>query len=333
MSNTIHATNYDPADVPAWEALRNEFCKIGLGGSDIGAAAGLPGAFSTPYALWAERSGLVERKKGNSDYLRDGRDLEALVAARFEEASGFKVRHRYAILQNDAYPHLFANIDRFVDSQDAGLEIKTYDVRSTKFDGGECPPSYIAQITVYLAVTGKKRWFLSAWAYGQGTKHYLFTLDPNDEKPDWCEAKVVIDPGEFDACEKIAADFIRRVRENDPPPVSGSDADETAIRAVHPVEQAGTTCDLGAVDGDLDRIAELDEQIDALEREKETHRQTVMQFLGDNERGESGKWKATFKTSTTRRLDGKAAKAALGSALDPYYTESSSRTLRLRKVG
>lgn len=330
---SITATNYDPTDRPAWEALRDQFCQIGLGGSDIGSAAGLAGAFSSPYALWAERTGLAPRRVGNQNYLDDGRDLEALVAARFEAASGFKVRHRYAILQNDAYPHLFANIDRFVDSQDAGLEIKTYDVRSTKFDGGEVPASYIAQITVYLAVTGKKRWYLSAWAYGQGTKHYLFTTDPADGRPLWCEAVVLIDPGEFDACEKIAADFIRRVREKDPPPVSGSDADETALRAVNPMETPGTVCDLGAVEGDLDRIAELDEQIDALEREKEQHRQTVMQFLGENERGEGSRWKATYRTTTTRRLDGKAAKAALGSALDPYYTETSSRTLRLRKVG
>lgn len=328
---SITATNYDPSDRSAWEALRNKFRRIGVGGSEMASVAGVPGAFSSPYATYCDVLGLTPPRKG-SWYLEDGRDLEDLVVRRFEAASGFKTRHRYAILQNSEFPHLFANVDRFVDSEDAGFEAKTYDVRSSKFDGGEVPKPYIVQVTVYLAVTGKKRWYLSAWAYGQGTKHYLFTTDPEDTKPEWCDAMVFIGPSEFFRCEEMAADFIRRLDAKDPPPVSGSDADGDAVRAMNPAETAGLSCDLGAVEGDLDRIAALDEQIGALEEEKEQHRQAVMQFLGAAEKGESRRWKATYKTTTTRRLDAKAARAALGADLDKFYNETSSRSLRIRRV-
>ena len=329
----IHTTNYDPNDRAAWEALRSQFRRSGVGGSEMGSVANLPGAFSSAYATYCDILGLTPPRDRTSWYLQDGRDLEDIVVRRFEQASGFKTRHRYAILQNSDYPHLFANVDRFVDSEDAGFEAKTYDVRSAKFDNGNVPAPYIAQVTVDLAVTQKKRWYLSAWAYGAGTKHFFFTTDPSDTKPDWCDAMCVIPTSEFKRCEEIAADFVMRLSSNVPPPVIGSEADEEAVRAVNPVETAGKSCDLGAVDGDLDRIAELDAQIESLEQEKEQHRQAVMQFLGDAEKGESQRWKATFKTTVAKRLDSKAAKAALGDALDPFYTESSSRTLRLRRVG
>ena len=132
----IHTTNYDPNDRAAWEALRSQFRRSGVGGSEMGSVANLPGAFSSAYATYCDILGLTPPRDRTSWYLQDGRDLEDIVVRRFEQASGFKTRHRYAILQNSDYPHLFANVDRFVDSEDAGFEAKTYDVRSAKFDNG-----------------------------------------------------------------------------------------------------------------------------------------------------------------------------------------------------
>lgn len=329
MSNNIHYTNYDPADIPAWEKLRAAFSKRGVGGSSMGAVAGLEGAFTSAYSLWAEIVGLVPPKPRDNPYLRDGHDLEALVAARFEEASGLKLRHRYAIITNDDYPHLFANVDRFVDGEDAGWEGKTYDPRSSKFDDG-VPPSYVAQVTVYLAVTCKTRWYLSAWSYGQGTRHYVFALDPAAQKPDWATELVVIDPAAFAAAEQMAAEFVGYCQSKDtPPPVDGSDATEQALRAIHPDSVDGS-CDLEAFAADLDAIADLDRKIDALESAKDLHKQKIMEFMGDLERGTAPGWSVSYKTTTANRFDAKAAKAALGSALDPFYTASTSRTLRIR---
>lgn len=329
---SIHYTNYDPADVPAWEALRRDFCKRGVGGSSMGAVAGLDGAFNSAYTLWAEIVGLIPPKPRDNPYFKDGHDWEPIIARRFEEASGLKLRHRYAIIANDDYPHLFANVDRFVDGEDAGWEGKTRDVRSRKFDDG-VPPTYVAQVTVYLAVTGKKRWYLTQWAYGQGEKHYCFDLDPDAVKPDFCEELIIIDRSAFAAAEKMAADFVALCQSKDtPPPVDGSESTEETLRLISPNSVDGTSADLSAFTSDLAEIDRLDQEIEEREKQKELHKQKLMEFLGDCERGTAPGYTVSYKTSTTRRFDAKAAKAALGSSLDPFYTETSSRSLRIRAV-
>ena len=161
----IHFENYDRNDRAAWLALRDKFRKRGVGGSELARVAGVPGAFGSAYAEWAERTGRIAKREMSSAYLDDGRDIEAIVARRFEEASGLKIRHRYAVITNDKCPHLFGDVDGFVEGKDMGWEGKTYDVRSRKFDEG-VPPAYVAQVCVYMAVTEKRRWVLSACLSG-----------------------------------------------------------------------------------------------------------------------------------------------------------------------
>ena len=54
---TIHYTNYNPCDRAGWLKLRDEFRKKGVGGSELARVAGVPGAFGSAYAEWAERTG------------------------------------------------------------------------------------------------------------------------------------------------------------------------------------------------------------------------------------------------------------------------------------
>lgn len=327
----ITFTNYDRGDREGWLALREKFQKKGVGGSEIASIAGVPGAFGSAFGAWARRTGRMDARVPDNAYFRDGRDIEDIVAQRFEEDTGLKIRHRYAIITNDRYPHLFANVDGFIDKFDAGWECKTYDVRSDKFKDG-CPPAYVSQVAVYMAVTEKRRWVLSAWAYGQGVKHFYFTLDPTDEKPEWAAEMVVLTQAELDAAEAIAADFIAHVESDTPPPVDGSEDAGEALRVVYPEENAGESMDLSAFQANLDAIAALDLQIKDLERQKEEQRQIVMEAMGTAESGEAGDWRVTFKTVETKRLDSKAAKEGLGeSALDPYYKTTSARTFRVAK--
>lgn len=327
----LHYTNYDPSNREGWLALREGFRKRGVGGSELASVAGVPGAFGSAYAEWAQRTGRWTPERKENAYLEDGRDIEAIVAKRFEEASGMKIRHRYAIIENDRCPHLFANVDGFVDNEDMGWEGKTYDVRSGKFDDG-VPASYVTQVAVYLAVTEKKRWVLSAWSYGQGTKHFFFTLDDRDGKPEWAVEKVVLRPEELEAAEQLAAAFMQLVQDDTPPAIDGSEATGEALRAIYPQANAGKAVDLEAVRSNLDAIGAIDAQIKDLERKKEEQKQVVMEALGDAESGTATGWKVTYKNVETRRLDSKAAKAALGEALEPYYKTSAARTLRIARA-
>jgi predicted phage-related endonuclease len=327
-----HFANYAPADREGWLALREEFRKRGVGGSELASVAGVPGAFGSALAEWADRRGEWRREEGaESAYLEDGRDIEGIVQKRFEAASGLSVRHRYAIITNDDFPHLFANVDGFVEGWDCGWEAKTYDVRSRKFEAG-VPPSYVAQVTVYLAVTGRKRWVLSAWSYGQGTRHFFFTLDGADRKPDWADEMVLLHPSELDAAEKIAADFMRLVESGTPPAPDGSDSAGEVLRGLHPREAAGKLVDLSGVRASLDAIDGIDGEIKELERRREEQKQIVMEALGDAEGGTADGWKVTYRTVASKRLDAKAAKAAFGDGLEPFYKTTATRTLRIVKV-
>jgi predicted phage-related endonuclease len=330
----IQFTNYDPRDRAAWLALREEFRKRGVGGSELASVAGVPGAFSSPYAQWAERTGRIARRESTSAYLADGRDIEAIVASRFEDESGLKIRRRYAIITNTDTPHLFADVDGFIGgpvNSEMGWEGKTYDVRSRKFDNG-CPPSYTAQVTGYMAVTGKRRWVLTAWAYGQGIKNFYFTLDPNDKKPEWACEMVVLTQAEVDAAEIIAADFMAYVERDEPPSIDGSDATTQALREIYPVADAGSEIDLEHVRAALDAIGDIDARIKELEEQKESMKNVVIEAMGESENGTATGWRVTFKNVETRRLDTKAAQAALGEELEPFYKTTSARVLRVTKA-
>jgi len=329
---SLHYTNYDPADRAGWLAMREEFRKRGVGGSEIASVANIPGAFGSAYSEWASRRGLLPKVERESAYLEDGRDIEAIVAKRFEADSGLKIRHRYAIITNDECPHLFADVDGFVDCEDMGWEGKSYDVRSRKFDEG-CPPSYVAQVQVYMAVTKKRRWVLSAWSYGQGTKHFYFTLDRGEEKPEWACELVVMQQADVDAAEEVAAQFMRQVENGIPPFPDGSEATEEALKAIHPAAEPGVTKDLEAWRSDLDAIEGIDAHIKELERERDSHKQAIMEAMGEAETATATGWKVSYKNTETRRLDAKKALEVVGAViLEPCYKTTRSRVLRISKA-
>ncbi len=58
----------------------------------------------------------------DNEAMRQGRDLEEYVAYRFCEETGKRCRRKNAILKNTDYPFAHANVDRWVVSENAGLE-------------------------------------------------------------------------------------------------------------------------------------------------------------------------------------------------------------------
>ena len=139
-----------------WKALRKKY----IGGSDAAAIVGM-NSFSSPFSVWAEKTGQVPEFEGN---LRTevGTYLEEFVAQKFEDETGKSVRRCNLSLVNDTYPWAIANVDRMIVGEDAGLEIKTTSALNLKaFKGGEYPDNYYAQCVHYLAVTGKAKWYLA----------------------------------------------------------------------------------------------------------------------------------------------------------------------------
>lgn len=138
-----------------WIGLRRK----GIGGSDAGAICGLNPWVST-IDVYLDKLGLKDEKQDN-EAMRQGRDLEEYVARRFEEETGKKVRRRNAILQHDEVDYLLANIDRWVDGENAGLECKTASIfAKDAWADGKIPAHYEIQCHHYMAVTGADTWYL-----------------------------------------------------------------------------------------------------------------------------------------------------------------------------
>lgn len=305
-----------------------------LGGSDIGSALGLC-KWRSPYAVWAEKTGLTPDEPDN-EAMRQGRDLEEYVAERFSGLTGKKVRRVNAILRNDDFPHLHANIDRDIVGEDAGLECKTASALNTsRFRGAEFPASYYTQCVTYLAVTGYKRWYLAVLVLGREFKVYQVTTVPDDEVPEWCAGSVYVGAEEFDSLKAFAAQFWQYVETKTPPPVDGSESTAETIETIFAEsDDAAEEIDLTAVADKLTARAELKEQKERIEAEITEVENAIKAFMETAPRGvlvgANTMTTVTWKTQESRRFDAKAfAKDHPGMDLTPYYTKSQSRPFRV----
>ena len=146
----------------AWLQLR----KGGIGGSDAGAVCGL-NPYRSPMAVYYEKTSDTIDVSDN-EAMRQGRELEEYVAQRFMEETGLKVRKSNKMYWSTDYPFMYADVDRLIVGEDAGLECKTVSPYSAdKWEDGAVPLHYLVQCYHYMIVTGKRCWYIAALIFGQ----------------------------------------------------------------------------------------------------------------------------------------------------------------------
>ena len=193
-----------------WLKLRSQY----IGGSDAAAVVGM-NSFSSPYSLWAEKTGKTPGFSGNLA-TEVGTYLEEFVAQKFAQETGKKVRKCNYSFLNSKYPFAIANIDREIVGEDAGLEIKTTDsLNLKKFKNGEYPENYYVQCVHYMAITGKKRWYLAVLI---GNKDFRWFTIERDE-------------AEIAALMGAEKAFWECVKNNTPPEMDGSNATTESIKS------------------------------------------------------------------------------------------------------
>ena len=259
-----------------------------VGGSDAAAILGL-NRYSGPYAVWAEKRGLIPEKE-DTEAMRQGRDLEDYVAARFREASGKRVKRIRAMLYNPDYPFAHADVDRWVEGENAGLECKTTSSLNLKrFENGDYPPNWYVQCMHYMMVTGAERWYLAVVVLGKG--FYWYTVERNGE--------------EIAALAAQEAEFWRFVEEGKELPSDGLQATTDALYAV----RANSDEDVSvALLGRKALIAEYFRQKEMAEYahlEMERIKQTLIMDLGDASEGTCGDYTVKFRTYERSTVDTK----------------------------
>lgn len=298
MITTINTANMSREE---WLGER----KKSIGGSEMGAILGL-NPYSSPYSVWALKTGLISEPEDN-EAMRQGRDLEDYVAQRFTEKSGYKVRRENAIIRNDDFPYIHANIDRKIVGIDAGLECKTASAFSMKlYKGGEFPEHYYAQCVTYMAVREFGRYYLAALILGRGFKIYQLTRIKDDICPEWCESSVYVSDDEIQTLRQIAIEFWEEnVLTNIPPRFDGREATTETLKAIYADNVEGGMELVGRQDV-LAEYKGLGELIKEFKSRQEALKQQLMADIGTSEVAYCGDYKITWKPQQRKTFNEKA---------------------------
>ena len=297
-----------------WLALRKKY----IGGSDAAAVVNM-NPFSSPFALWAEKTGKVPDFEGNLA-TEVGAFLEEFIAKKFAAETGKQVRRRRVSFVNSNFPWAIANIDRDIVGEDAGLEIKFTDTLNTKkFKNGEYPDNFYVQCVHYLAVTGKKRWYLAVLVGNR--EFHIYTIERDED-----EIRALM------AAEE--AFWNNYVLKDTPPPTDGTKATTETISGLYAEAENDNIIDLCSVREALDEYMEITRQIKALDKIKEAKANEIKALMGNSSKGTGGNYKVSWNNASRSTFDAKRfAEENPTIDLRPYYKLSSYRTFKVTEAG
>ena len=301
-------TKQATANHEEWKALRSKY----IGGSDAAAVVGM-NTYISPYALWAEKTGRLPGFDGNLA-TEVGTYLEEFVAQKFAEVTGKKVRKCNLSWFNSDYPWAIANIDREIVGEDAGLEIKTTsELNMQKFRCGEYPANYYAQIVHYLAVTGKKRWYLAVLIGNREFK--WFTIERDEE--------------EIKALMEAEKNFKQLIDSDTPPAADGHPNTADTLYTLYP-DSHDDCIGIGFFERELDNYFRLKKQAKDLEITIDGIENRIKAHLGEFARGEGEKYKVSWKTQYRQTFDSKKFIADHPELdVSAYYKKSNSRPFKV----
>ena len=299
-------------DNKGWLHLR----KSGIGGSDAGAICGL-NPYSSAMKVFQDKIS-AEVEEQDNEAIRIGHDLEDYVAQRFMEATGLKVRKSNFMYRSKKHPFMIANIDRLLVGEDAGLECKTASAYSAdKWADGNIPLHYIMQCYHYMAVTGKRTWYIAAVILGR----------------EFTYRKLVWDDELIDRLSSIEEDFWNNyvVKGIMPPPDGSKVCDEVIGQYFHTAINA-SKIELVGFDEKLRRREEIIGFIDELQEEQKQIEQEVKLFMRDNELASSDCFRVSWKNIASMKLDTIRIKSEKPELYADYVKASSYRRFEVKSA-
>lgn len=295
-----------------WRELR----KQGIGGSDAASIAG-QNPYRSKFTTYYDKLGQLPEQE-ESEAIRLGHDLEEYVAERFTKKTGKKVKNCNYILRSKEYPFMLANVDRMVVGENAVLEVKTtrnYD----KYDyaNGEYNSSYYTQVLHYMAVGGFTKAYIAI--YELGVNLYVIEIDRNETVEQDIQALTELEKQfwEENVVQKI------------PPVPTGIENDSKFIATAYQANEELPTVDLTALDKQLEEIVALKAQKTALEAEITERENLVKTTLAEATRGESERFKISWKPVTRMLVDSKRLKAENPELYKQFSRPSVSRKFDL----
>lgn len=297
-------------DHTEWLRLR----KTGIGGSDAGAICGV-NPYSSAMKVFQDKTS-EKAEEQDSEAVRIGHDLEDYVARRFTEATGLKVRKSNFMYRSVEHPCMIADVDRLVVGEDAGLECKTASAyNADKWADGNIPLHYIMQCYHYMAVTGKRTWYIAAVILGR----------------EFTYRKLVWDDELIDRLTAMEEDFWNNhvVKGIIPPPDGSRACDEVIEQYFHTARKASAVKLVG-FDEKLRRREEILGFISELQAEQKQIEQEVKLFMQDNELADSESFRVSWKNIDSTRLDTRRIKEEKPEIYADYGMVSHSRRFEVK---
>lgn len=293
-----------------WLRLR----KSGIGGSDAGAICGL-NPYSSAMKVFQDKIS-EEVEEQDNEAVRIGHDLENYVAQRFMEATGLKVRKSNFMYRSVEHPFMIADVDRLVVGEDAGLECKTASAyNADKWADGNIPLHYVMQCYHYMAVTGKRTWYIAAVILG---REFIYR-------------KIVWDDELISRLVGMEEDFWNNhvVKGIMPPPDGSKACDEVIEQYFHTARKA-SAIKLVGFDEKLRRREEILGCISELQEEQKQIEQEVKLFMQDNELANSENFHVSWKNIDSTKLDTKRIKLEKPEIYVDYGKVSHSRRFEVK---
>ncbi len=293
-----------------WLKLR----KSGIGGSDAGAICGV-NPYSSAMKVFQDKTGEAVEEQ-DSEAVRIGHDLEDYVAQRFMEATGLKVRKSNFMYRSVEHPFMIADVDRLVVGEDAGLECKTASAyNADKWADGNIPLHYVMQCYHYMAVTGKRTWYIAAVILGREFTYRRLEWD------DELIGRLIGIEDDF---------WNNHVVQGIMPPPDGSKAcDEVLEQYFHTAKKA-SAIELVGFDEKLKRREEIIGFVAELQKEQKQIEQEVKLFMQDNELARSSAYSVSWKNIDSTKLDTKRIKEEKPELYADYGKVSHSRRFEVK---
>ena len=293
-----------------WLRLR----KSGIGGSDAGAICGV-NPYSSAMKVFRDKTS-EDVEEQDSEAIRIGHDLEDYVAQRFTEATGLKVRKSNFMYRSKAHPFMIADVDRLVVGEDAGLECKTASAyNADKWKDGDIPLHYVMQCYHYMAVTGKKTWYIAAVILG---REFVY------RKLEWDDDLI----GSLIEMERKF--WTEHVEKGVMPAPDGSGVCDAVLAQYYPVARKESAVRLVGFDEKLRRREEILGFISALQEEQKQIEQEVKLFMQDNEVANSDNFRVSWKNIDSTKLDTKRIKEERPELYADYGKVSHSRRFEVK---
>lgn len=298
-------------NLPREEWLR--YRKQGVGGSDAGAICGFNPYRSAMQVYYDKTSDEIEDI--DNEAMRQGREMEEYVARRFTEETGKKVRRANTMFYDEKNPFMFADVDRMVIGENAGLECKTASPFMAEYWAGDkIPLSYQMQCYHYMSVCNADAWYVAVLIYGREFKVYKLERDEEIianliqlEKNFWEEhvlKRVLPDPDGSKLADSVIAEYFK--------------------------ESTGAVIPLQGFDDKLKRREELVVLMDKLESEKRQIEQELKMYMGDAEKAENQLFRVSWKSIVSNRLDARALQEQEPEVYQKYLKPTSSRRFTVK---